>query len=86
MIGKKEVPIMISAEEIVSICDNAGTIDSIDMAIAIEREFRKLESSQTCNDQKWNYYRMLATIYDAGRIQGIREERKRNHCKHSHDA
>ncbi|WP_028518155.1 hypothetical protein [Ruminococcus flavefaciens] len=75
MIEKKNTPIMIVPEEIVSICDRAGTIDSINMARLIEQAFMELESTKTCHDQTWNYYRLISTIYDAGRIQGIREER-----------
>jgi hypothetical protein len=86
MIEKKETPIMIVPAEIVEICDRAGTIDSIDMAILIERSFRELESTKACHDWKWNYYRLLSTLYDVGRIQGIREERARKNSKRSHDA
>lgn len=74
MIGKKTTKLLISPEEIVEICDKAGTIDSIDIARAVEKAYLAL-NSVTSDKDCWLYYCLIATIYDAGRIQGIREER-----------
>ena len=76
MIEKKNTKEMITAQEIVAICDKAGTIDSIDRARAIEQAFLELNKDDN-TDSKWKYYCMLAAIYDGGRIQGIREEKAR---------
>lgn len=77
MIEKTDTRLLISPDEVVKICDRAGTIDSIDIAKDIEDAFLELNSTKSESDKKWLYYKLLATIYDGGRMQGIREMRNR---------
>ena len=77
MTGKNIPPELISAKEAIEICLRAGTIDSIEKALPIFEGYKK-EFSKECNGSETAFITAcaLGTVYDAGRIQGIREERK----------
>lgn len=81
MIQKENIPELISAEEAAAISYRAGTISSMDRAREIMDAYLKLEP--LTDDQKYYAYCVLATIYDAGRIQGIREERLKRKNKNN---
>ena len=75
MTGKRQFPELITAAEAVKLGREEGTRESIDRAVQIVNEWQK--AKQFPDSPGYDYWCMLATIYDAGRIQGIREERKR---------
>ena len=81
MIGKRDESQMITAKEAVTISLKAGTVTSMNRALDIIDTLRatapKFRAWTACGD-KWSFYVALAAIYDAGRIQGIREERAKN--------
>ena len=67
---------LITPQEITAIMKRAGTVGDIERAEAIEREYIKVTGITTFkNDPALHYRCMLATIYQAGRIQGIREQK-----------
>lgn len=74
MIGKQDTPQLITAQEAVKLSRRAGTIDSLELARNIAIEWKR--TSDGNNDPIFNYLCMLGAIYDAGRIQGIREQRQ----------
>lgn len=80
MIGKRDESQMITAKEAVTISLKAGTVNSMERALDIIDTLRatapKFRAWIVCGD-KWSFYVALGTIYEAGRIQGIREERAR---------
>ncbi len=75
MLGKREAPDMITAKEAVAISTKSGTIDEIYIAIEIIEEYERLNFAP--NDKWYNMACMYATLFEAGRIQGVREERYR---------
>ena len=75
MIGKQDIPQLITAQEAVEISRRAGAIDSVNMARDIALEWKR--TSDGLRGRAFDYWCMLASIYDAGRIQGIREQRQR---------
>lgn len=79
MIEKNSPKELISAEEVALVCKRAGTLDSIYRAIDIEKEVWKLNEHE--KDLLWLRRKILAAIYDGGRMQGIREERARQKAK-----
>lgn len=79
MTGKRQQPIMITAEEAVKLGREQGSTNSIDRAVEIVQEWQK--APQFPDSPAYDYWCMLATIYDAGRIQGMRAERQRRNGK-----
>lgn len=75
MIEKGTQPLLITSEEAVEICRKASTVESIYRAQDIESAYREHISVWEETDITWLRLCTLAAIYDAGRIQGIREER-----------
>lgn len=75
MIGKRDFPELITPQEIAELCSSYGTTESIERSMNIVQAVRQRESKDSRNDPHWVYYVVLGTIYEAGRIQGIREER-----------
>lgn len=75
MIGKKQYPALITAEEAVRVGQAAGECESIHRVTEIYHEWKK--SPQFPDSPGYDFWCMLAAMYDAGRIQGIREERSR---------
>lgn len=76
MIGKRYFDELITAKEVVELCSKNGTIDEMMQARAIFEEYERTVPKEP-KDPNWWFYCMLATIYEGGRIQGIREERQR---------
>lgn len=75
MICKNPVPELITKEEAVNICIRAGTSESVERSCAIYSAFIA-EAHKRGYDDEFAVLFAMATVYDAGRIQGIREERK----------
>ena len=76
----KEIPAqMITAEEAVAISLRAGTLTACNRAleIAVEYERQKPPIVDKCEDETFKAACLYATIWEAGRIQGIREERSK---------
>ena len=65
----------ITAREAVELGDRFGLLSDMRMADAILREFTPLFYAVEPGWEKWVWYKLLGTIFYAGRIQGIREER-----------
>ena len=81
MIEKKDHPLLISAEEVAEICGKAGTTESIDRALNIIAACKKCAVPSNAFGLTWERLCLIASIYDGGRIQGIREERARQQAK-----
>lgn len=69
---KGEVPQLCTAEEIIAL---AGYSTITRMSRAKEIYSKTLENGKGEADKLWIFLSALANIYDAGRTQGIREER-----------
>lgn len=69
---KGEVPQLCTAEEIIAL---AGYSTITSMSRAKEIYSKTLENGKGEADKLWIFLSALANIYDAGRTQGIREER-----------
>lgn len=76
MIGKRYFDELITAKEVVQICKKYGTFDEMVRARAIFKEYERTVP-KVPKDPSWWFYCMLASVYNGGRIQGIREERQR---------
>lgn len=76
MICKNKCPELITPQEAIDLSSKYGTVESIDRAHSIAEAVKEREDA-VCfgKDPRWIYLIALGTIYDAGRIQGIREER-----------
>ncbi len=70
----REYPELCTAEEIIALSKFA-TVESAERAQRIFDATK--DSRKEDRDTFWTFYCALANIYDAGRIQGIREERMR---------
>ena len=70
MVSKHTPPELITQEEIVSL-SRYLTLDDIQRAVKIAKAWQHPYSDHPDCD----YYCMLSSVYVAGRIQGIREER-----------
>ena len=79
MIQKNKPKEMITAAAIAEICSRAGSVKSIERALAIEKAMKKLHPTTNKFEKDCLKYLILGAIYDGGRIQGIREERARRH-------
>lgn len=75
MIQKQSIPELITAEEGAEISKRAGTHDSMLRALAVIEQF---DPQAACFIlQRWTLALAVAAVYDTGRIQGIREERRK---------
>lgn len=81
MTGKRNFKQLISPKEIVELCRTEGTCEEMFTAREIMKEYEKAVPDK--RDYNWWFCCMLATIYEGGRIQGIREERQRIRDKRS---
>ena len=79
MIQRTTPPELITPQEAAALSDKFGTNDDIYRADDIYKEFMKLKSSES--DNLWKFLCAIGTIYTAGRIQGIREERRKKRDK-----
>ncbi|MBR1383340.1 MAG: hypothetical protein IJ555_05950 [Ruminococcus sp.] len=75
MIQKQYIPELVTAEEAAGICRRAGTHSSIQRAIAVIKQFDPQAAHFIL--QRWALTIAVAAVYDTGRIQGIREERRK---------
>ena len=76
MVGKRDFPELITPQEAAELCARYGTTECIERGRNIAEAVKQRETeSGWNNDPYWIYYVSLGTIYEAGRIQGIREER-----------
>lgn len=58
--------------EVVELCRSYGKMGTIDVVQEIINAWGK-----QYDDPQWNYYCMLSAIFEAGYIQGKREERRK---------
>lgn len=75
LIQKQYIPELVTAEEAAEISRRAGTLDSIYRALAVVAQF-DLQAVRFIV-QRWELALAVAAVYDTGRIQGIREERRK---------
>lgn len=73
MQGKRTPPTMINPVETVELCLQYGTIDSGSIAVEIANRYEE----RTPYTGRYRLFCLLGTVYEAGRLQGIREERAR---------
>lgn len=76
---KDTPPELITPAEAARISKKAGTTESIERAIAIIEKY--YPPAAPLFMQNWTLACIAATIYDTGRIQGIREEKQRQRQK-----
>lgn len=79
MIQRTTLPELIAPQEAAALSAKFGTTDDIFRAEEIYNEFLKLKGAE--NDTRWKFLCAISTIYIAGRIQGIREERRKKRDK-----
>ena len=79
MIQRTTPPELITPQEAAALSDKFGTTDDIYRADDIYKEFMKLKGSES--DNRLKILCAIAAIYTAGRIQGIREERRKKRDK-----
>lgn len=75
----KEFVLLITPAEAVKLSEQSGSFlpvghSAMEIAEYCTRYFNNLYSD--C-DPDWNYFCMIQAVFEAGRVQGIREERKR---------
>lgn len=75
MIGKRQAPALITTEEAIQLSFRAGTHESIERSYPLFKAYIE-EALKRGYSGEFAILCALATVYDAGRIQGIREERK----------
>lgn len=78
MVGKRDFPELITPQEAAELCSHYGTTESMERGRNIAEAVKQRENKDGHNNpywQSWVYNITLGTIYEAGRIQGIREER-----------
>lgn len=75
MVGKRTFPELVSAEEAVKVGLKAGGVVELQRVSRIYTEWMK--NRPYPEDPHYDTLCMLATVYCAGMIQGIREERSR---------
>ncbi|WP_405344632.1 hypothetical protein [Ruminococcus sp.] len=84
MIGKNSAPVLVDIKEDTRIARDYGTVDTVTLAIAIYNEVLKTRIGKPDEqDYKWQRACALATVFDVGRMQGIREERTRRRQTHT---
>lgn len=81
MVGKELPPKLITEQEAVEL-NRFSTTEEIYRAQALYQAFRIACPIQS-NDRQWEFMKMIAFIYGAGRLQGIREERAKRKAKRS---
>lgn len=69
-------PVLFTPKEAVQISRYQGALGTIDIVQEVEKAW-----GHQYDDPQWNYYCMLSAIFEAGYIQGKREERKRRQSK-----
>lgn len=82
MVGnlKKQAGILVTIEEVVTLCKNHCTTDSGDFCYEAVTEWKQRYSQMNgLFSQIWMY----SCLFEAGRIQGIREERRKHRSHHS---
>lgn len=67
-------PLRIDPGEMVRLTTAHGTLDSVEAAVAIAKEWERQHGE---NETEWDVMQMMAAVFDAGRVQGIREARER---------
>lgn len=73
---KKEAKILVTPEEAIRIAENAFIFEGLELCTAIQRaEYRR--SQQNGFDKDWANITAITSIWEAGKIQGIRMERAR---------
>ena len=72
MIGN--TPALVTPEEVVRLALSYATARDVWIALDIANEWKKQASGK---DGDFSLYWLYAAIFEAGRIQGIREERNR---------
>lgn len=75
MVGKQDTVILIDPEEVAELSRRAGTLESMYIAVDVIASYLKCSASSVGSALSWEQLCALAAVYDAGRIQGIREER-----------
>lgn len=84
MINARQAPAeLITPQEITAIMERAGTVTDIDRALEVAAEYISRNGAPADN-REWHYICMLSNIYQAGRIQGIREQRAKQAAKGNH--
>ena len=82
MIRNGKIQLKISPQETITLLRENGTVGTIDIVIKLCDEWHRQTSSELRKDSKdFNFMCMLAALFDAGRIQGIREERQKRAYK-----
>ena len=72
---RRSIELLASPEEVISIYRKHGTISSLHAAEAIWKAWRL--HGRTTGDAVYDFDCLLGAIFEAGRVQGIREERFR---------
>ena len=78
--------LLIEPAEICDIMDRAGTLDDTERGLDVANEYMRRNGNFLLLDGRnteyaWHLHWMLAAVYQAGRIQGIREIRKQSAAK-----
>ena len=79
MIGdqRKEIHLLYTVDEILKL-DQYATTESVYPANEIYEAVSSAKKRQGEGDSTWIYLCAVSAVYNAGRLQGMREERKRN--------
>ena len=82
MVGnlKKQAGILVTIEEVVTLCKNHCTTGSGDFCYEAAKEWQRRYSQM---DGLFSQIWMYSCLFEAGRIQGIREERRKHRSHHS---
>ena len=72
--------LLIEPAEICDIMERAGTLDDTERGLDVANEYIRRNGNFLLLDKgnsecEWHWHWMLAVIYQAGRLQGIREQR-----------
>lgn len=80
MIGNFAKPFparMVDPKNFVALYQRIATCESMYRAEEVANEWKVQIRSVPVDDPRFDYMSMLGAIYEAGRVQGIREERRR---------
>lgn len=83
MICKKTPPVLVDIKEDTRVSREYGTIDTVDLALAIYNEALKPRDGAPESDDIFARCCALGAIFNVGRMQGIREERARRRQTHT---
>lgn len=75
---KPQPALLVSAQEAVHLGKNYGTVDTLYIAQEIAEEYYKTleaEEQTGLRDHYYEFIMLCSILFDAGRLQGIREER-----------